>query len=260
MFTWGSKYLFGIAAAGFLGAFVYGLISGGDLVGVLSVGYKGGVGEHTGYGTLLGVGVAGLGLGVLNFMTRDGDAEAAGGESGALSIATPRSSSFWGPLTAFGLACLVLGVAVGQGFFVLGLVVLSLVLIEWVILAWSDRATGDPEVNAVIRDRVIGPLEVPLFSLLAIAVVVLGLSRVLLAVSKTGSVVVASVAAFLVFVTAIALAKSKVSRQVMSGVVAVGAIAVLAGGIVGAVVGEREIGHHGDDKGAEHSDEEGEGE
>lgn len=264
MFTWGSKYLFGIGAAGLLGAIVYGLVTGGDPVGVVSIGYKGGVGDHTGYGTLLGVGVAGMALGVLNFIIRDGDAEASGGDGGALSIATPRTASYWGPVAAFGLACLALGVAVSSAFFILGLVILSMVLIEWVILAWSDRATGDPVVNATIRDRILGPFEVPVFAALSIAVFILGVSRVLLTVSKTGSVVVASVAAFLVFVTAIALAKSKVSRQVMSGVVAVGAIAVLAGGIFGAVNGEREIAHHGDDKtGAEHGDDhggEGEGE
>lgn len=259
MFTWGSKYLFGIAAAGLLGAIVYGLISGGDPIGVISVGYKGGVGDHAGYGTLLGVGVAGLALGVLNIITRDGDADAAGGDGGALSIATPRSASFWGPVAAFGLASLVLGVAVSSAFFILGLVILSLVLIEWVILAWSDRATGDPEVNDAIRDRILGPFEVPVFSLLAIAVVILGVSRVLLTVSKTGSVIVVSVVATLVFGAAIVLAKTKVSRQVMSGVVALGAVAVLAGGVFGAVNGEREIGHSSAEEGADHGGE-GEGE
>ena len=35
MFTWGSKYLFGVSLAAFVGAVAYGLITGGDPVGVL---------------------------------------------------------------------------------------------------------------------------------------------------------------------------------------------------------------------------------
>ncbi len=248
MFTWGSKYLFGVAGVALLGAIVYGLVTGGGIVGVISVGYKGGVGEHTGYGTLLGVAVAALGLGVLNFVTRDatvpaGEATDDGG-GGALAIRTPRRASFWGPMAAFGLASLAIGVSVSQAFFILGVAVLAIVLLEWVILAWSDSATGDPTVNSAIRERVIGPLEVPLMASLGIAVFILGVSRVLLAVPEAGSVAVASIVAAVIFLSCIALAKTRVSRAVISGVIALGALAVLAGGIVGAVVGEREIGHH----------------
>ncbi len=246
MFTWGSKYLFAVAGAGLLGAVLYGLISGGELLGVVSVGYRGGVGDHAGYALLLGVGVASAALGVLNVIVRDGDADEGArlvGVEGALAVRTPRAPSYWGPMGAFGLACLVVGAAVSQAFFILGLVVLTVVLLEWLVLAWSDRATGDQAVNSVIRDRVIGPIEVPLLALLGIAVIVMGISRVFLAVSEVGSVVVAAVVASLIFGTATSLAKSKAPRAVISGVVAVAAIAVLAGGILGAAVGERQIGH-----------------
>ena len=147
-------------------------------------------------------------------------------------------------LAAFGLASLAIGVSVSRAFFILGVAVLAIVLLEWVILAWSDSATGDPTVNSAIRERVIGPLEVPIMASLGIAVFILGVSRVLLAVSEAGSVVVASIVAAVIFLSCIALAKTRVSRAVISGVIALGALAVLAGGIVGAVVGEREIGHH----------------
>lgn len=244
MFTWGSKYLFGVAGVALLGAIVYGLVTGGGIVGVISVGYKGGVGEHTGYGTLLGVSVAALGLGVLNFATRDATVLADDSGGGALAIRTPRRASFWGPMAAFGLASLAIGVSVSRAFFILGVAVLAIVLLEWVILAWSDSATGDPTVNSAIRERVIGPLEVPLMASLGIAVFILGVSRVLLAVPEAGSVAVAAIVAAVIFLSCIALAKTRVSRAVISGVIALGALAVLAGGIVGAVVGEREIGHH----------------
>ncbi|MCP3992723.1 MAG: hypothetical protein GY724_26890 [Actinomycetia bacterium] len=244
MFTWGSKYLFAVSVAALLGAALYGLISGGDVVGVTSAGYKGGVGDHTGYTTLVTIGVVSFGLGALNLAIRDGDAEEAAARVGAnhaLTVSTPKTPSFWGPLTAFGVACLIVGIAVSQAFVVLGIVVFAVVTIQWAILAWSDRATGDDDVNEVIRKRVLGPLEIPMMSLLGIAVLVLGVSRVLLAVSETGATIVAALVAATIFGSALVIAKSNAPRSVISGVVAIAALALLAGGIVGAVVGEREI-------------------
>ena len=249
MFTWGSKYLFGLAGFALVGAALYGLISGGGLVGVVSAGYKGGVGEHIGYTILLAIALVAMFLGVVNVMTRDGDAETAAadvGHDGVLSVSTPRTPSFWAPLAAFGVACLAVGLAVSQAFAILGIVILAIVLLEWTVLAWSDRATGDDSVNAVIRNRVIGPLEIPMLSMLGIAVLVIGLSRVLLTVSEAASTAIASIVAAVVFGTCVALAKSKASRSIIAGLVALGALLVLGGGIAGAVRGEREIVHHGE--------------
>lgn len=246
MFTWGSKYLFAVAGASLLGAALYGLISGGGLIGVVSLGYKGGVGEHTGYTILVAVAIVSTFLAALNFMFRDGDAETAAEAAGVdhvLAVATPRTPSFWGPLAGFGVACLAVGLAVSQAFFILGVVVLAVVTLEWMVLAWSDRATGDETVNAVIRTRTLGPLEIPMLAMLGIAVVVIGLSRVLLAVPAAGATAVAAIVAASVFGAAVAMAKSNASRSVITGVIAIAAVAVLAGGIVGAVVGERDIAH-----------------
>lgn len=267
MFTWGSKYLFAVSMVSLLGAAVYGLVSGGDVLGVISAGYRGGMGEHTGYAILITISGVSAGLGALSLAIRDGDADtgaAAVGASRALTVTTPRTPSYWGPLAAFGVACLAIGVAVSQAFFILGIVVLSVVALEWLVLAWSDRATGDEDVNRVIRSRVLGPMEVPMLSMLGIAVLVIGVSRVLLAApSETLSTAVAAAVAALVFGAAIAIAKSDAPRSVITGVVAVAAVAVLAGGIAGALVGERDIGHHPDP--GSHDDEthdggEGEGE
>ena len=205
-------------------------------------------------------------LAVVLVMTREGDAASASdrvGTDSILTVSTPRASSFWGPLAAFGIACMIVGLAVSQAFVILGIVVLSVVTLQWLVLAWSDRATGDDEVNEVLRNRLLGPFEIPMLALLGIAVMVIGLSRVLLAVPEIGSTAIASVVAALIFGVGVAMAKTSPSRSIISGVVAVGAVAVLAGGIAGAVVGEREIVHHGEH--GEHSEsdshsEDGEGE
>lgn len=264
MFTWASKYLLAVSGASFLGAVLYGILSGGGPIGVVSLGYKGGVGDHVGYAILIAVGIVSFYLAVLNLVIRDGDAATASevaGVDGVLAVSTPSNPSFWAPLAAFGAACIAVGLAVSQAFVILGIVILAVVLLEWTVLAWSERATGDDTVNTVIRSRTIGPIEIPMLSTLAIAVVVIGISRVLLAVSATGATAVASIVALAVFGAAIAIAKSRAPRSVIAGVVAIGALAVLGGGIAGAVVGEREIVHHHSEDGESHSEDgEGEGE
>ena len=121
--------------------------------------------------------------------------------------------------------------------------------------AWSERATGDDEVNASSVDRVIGPFQIPMLSVLAIVVMAVGLSRVMLAVSKTGAVVFVAAAAVFIFGGAVLIAKSRAPRAIVSAIVTFGAVAVLAGGIVGAVAGEREF--HEEEHGEDHSEEGG---
>ena len=178
----------------------------------------------------------------------------------ALAVRPPSRPAYWGPLAAFGLACLAIGVATSKAFLWLGIAVLGVTVLQWTITAWSDRATGDDEVNTVIRSRLVSPFEVPMMAMLGLAVVAIGISRVLLAVSEIGSVVVVVAAAAFIFASAIFMAKTRAPRAIVSAIVAFGAVAVLAGGIVGAAVGERDFHHHEE----EHSDdgthaEEGEG-
>ncbi len=257
MFTWGSKYLFAISLFGLLAAVAYGLVTGGDLVGVLSAGYKGGVGAHFGYTVLLFAAATAFVLGTIAVIARDGDAEdmaALAGTDIVPAVTQPADPAFWGLLSAFGLASVIIGVSLERVFLYLGVAVFFVVLIQWMVHAWSDRASGDPEVNRVIRQRVIGPIEVPLMATLGVAVVVLGISRIFLAApSKVWSVVAGTIITVILFGAAVLLSKVQVKRSVMSAIIVVGAFAVLAGGIVGAAVGERDF-HHGD----EHSSEEGE--
>ena len=171
-----------------------------------------------------------------------------------LSVKLPSGQAFWGPLAAFGVACLVVGIAVSFAFFYLGVGVLFVSGLQWTVQAWSDNTTGDSALNANIRNRAVGPLEIPMMAGLGVAVVVIGISRVLLAVSELGAVVLASVASVFIFGSAVLIAKSKAPRQVVSAIVTFGAVAVLAGGIVGAAVGERDFSHEEE---GEHSEEEG---
>jgi len=264
MFTWGSKYLAGMTLASFIVMIAYGIVTGGDLVGVISSGYKGGVGEHVGYAVLLAMTVLLAALTVFDLKVDDGDADMASARAGSdqpLAVSASPKPSYWGPLTGFGIACAALGVAVNGAFWILSILTLVVVGLEWTVQAWSDRATGDPGLNSAMRARVLTPLEVPLLSLLAVAVVVVGISRVLLAVPAAGAVAITAVVAATLFGVSVALVKGHASRTTISAVAAVGAVALIAGGVVGAASGERDF-HHGDehsevDDGADHSDESG---
>lgn len=259
MFTWGSKYFFGLSAAGFVAALVYAVVSGGAILGGLSLGWKGGVGDHVGYAVLLGLAISFLLLGVVAVWVRDADAEemaALVGVEGVPQAVPPAHPSYWGAIAGFGVASLVIGASVSTPFLILGFGLLFVVLVEWAVLAWTDRATGDPAANLTLRNRLMGPVEVPLFAALSIVFLALGVSRVLLAVSQTGAVILASVLAAVAFAAAIAFAYRPqwFSRNMVSGLVALFAGLVLVGGIIGAAVGEREFHHHGDEHVEEGSD------
>ncbi|MEO6627636.1 MAG: hypothetical protein ABIP03_03620 [Aquihabitans sp.] len=250
MFKTGSKFLFGLAAFGFVAAIAYAGATGhhqiglASLIGPLTFGYKGYVGEHVGYSLLMGLSFASLFGGILLSALRDADAEAVAEVAGVETVPetpTPSATNYWPVVGAFSCGLIVLGLAVGATLFTIGLLGLSIVAIEWAVRAWSDRATGDPEVNRSIRDRFLQPVEIPALALLIIIGMVLAVSRILLALPKNGSYVVFGlVPAILVGIGALLAMKPKISQSVIAAMLVVGGLAVLAGGVAAAIHGERE--------------------
>jgi hypothetical protein len=106
---------------------------------------------------------------------------------------------------------------------------------------WADRATGDPEVNQAIRDRFLGPIEVPGLALIGIAGLVLAVSRILLALPKEGSYVVFGLVPAIILVLGyLVVSKPQISQSAIAGMLLVGAVALLGGGVAAAIAGERE--------------------
>lgn len=258
MIPTGSKFFYGLAALLAVAAVAYGYSSGGGGLGPISLGYKGGVGEHLGYGILAFASIASLFAGLCSNAFRDADPEPTAALLGtdALPAATPTGTSFWPIVGAFGVVLTVVGAVLNNVFFVSGLIVLGAVAIEWTMQAWSDRATGDPAVNREIRRRIMFPIEAPLAGALAIAVVVLGYSRVFLAVSQLGAVWIALAIAATIFAIGTALSlRPRIRTDLVAGLLAGGAVVTVGLGIFGAVTGEREFERHG-----EEADEAGEAE
>ena len=243
----GSRLFFALAVIALLGAGAYGVASGGDPIGVLSMGYKGGVGEHFGYAVLTLLGFAGLAVAVFFVIIRDADPTATVASADVESLPeapAPTSASPWPLVGALGLVVTALGLVVGTGFFALGLVILAVTAVEWAVKVWADRATGDPAVNLAIRNRLMAPVEVPVGAALVIGFLVLGMSRVFLAVSATGAVVVATVAATLIVLGAVVVfRRPQQGATLATALLLVLALAVVGGGIAGVVAGERDF-HH----------------
>ena len=252
-FTTAFRFFAGLAVFALVAAFVVGFSSAAQspidrVVGPLTLGWKGGVGNHLAYAFFVGLFALAAGLAGLLVAFRDADPEAEAEVVRADSVPltrAPAGANYMPALAGFAMVLVMVGLATDRSAFAIGGVAVAVsVAVVWTLRAWADRATGDDTVNAELYHRFIDPLRTPVVALVCIALVVVGLSRLLLAVSKTGSVLAFGGIATVIFVVAAVLAlRPRLGRHVLTVLVIVGAIAILAAGIIGATVGERDIEH-----------------
>jgi hypothetical protein len=250
MITTGTKWFFGLAFVTLVLAWAYGWTTGGNGLGPVTAGYKGGVGDHFGYGVLLSASAISLFLGLVSTAVRDADAEAVAQLAGADTVpaVTPAGPSYWPAVAAFGVALTIVGLVTTAPAFVFGLITLGIVLVEWTVQAWADRATGDPAANRDIRNRLMNPVEIPAAGVLAVALVVVGFSRVFLSLSSENAVWVATgIAAVIFLVGVFAASRPKLSSNIVVGFLMLCAVGVLVAGVIAAAVGEREFHEHGEE-------------
>lgn len=259
MIPTGLKLYVGIAVAAVTAAVIGGYTSGGDGVGPLSAGYKGGIGDQVSYSVLLGVAFVALLVGGLLTIFRDADAESVAEAMGTEQVPVgqrPVAASIWPIIAGVGTGFIAVGMAVSAAVTGIGLVILAIVAFEWTMTAWADRATGDSKISNALRDQLMGPFEVPLLALLGGGIIVLSISRIFLAASKTGATILGGVVAVIILGVAVLLTQQpKISKNLATGLVALVTVGILAGGVWGLVEGTREIEKHGE-HGEDHSDEE----
>ena len=269
MLTPGFRLFFGFAIAGAVAMFVYGVASGDGggvdylgfidaeaWIGAVSFGWKGGIGDQLGYVVLMLFGGVSAFIAIMLVAYRDADpesvAELAGGELPPAQAQTV--GNYWPIVGAFGAGVVVIGLVTTAAVFVIGLIILIMAAFEWMMSAWADRATGDPAANKELRNQIMGGIELPVVGGLGIAALVVAVSRIFLSVSAAWAVWIAVILSGVIFLVAIALAVAeKPSKNLVAGILAFGAVAALAGGIVSASVGERDF-HH-EEEGEEHGEE-----
>ncbi len=248
MITTGAKFYFGLAAIALAGAVVFAWGSHGGLTGGLTGGMYGGLGDHTGYVVLGTAALVSLFVGgaIVAFRDADPEAQQAISRTDAVpEVPVPHHASYWPILGAAAAGCLVVGLVSSSLLFIFGVVLTIVVLFEWMVSAWSDRATGDPDVNRRIRNRLMNPIEVPVFGAIGVAAFVLCVSRVLLASSEHGSVIAAGVVAVVILASAVAYSASpKAGRTIVAVLCLVVGVGVIAGGIIGASTGSRTYEKH----------------
>ena len=259
MFTTGFKFFFGLFAAFCAAALVYGYTTGGNHVGPLSLGWKGGVGDHIGYGLLVALAGVSLTISLVLVSFRDADAAAQAHLQNLAEVMTdqPVTRSFWPVVASFGVGAAAVGLVLHPMVFVLGLALVVLSLVEWTMDAWADRATGDAAANRELRNRIMAPIEIPVVGALAVGVIVLAASRIMLTVSQLEAVAVAGVVSALILGGAwVYAARPGLGRRLVRILGTVGALLLLIGGVLAAAVGERDFHHHGTDESHEESNEE----
>lgn len=254
MFTTGFKFFFGTAMVLAVAAVIYGYASGGDTIGPISLGWKGGVGEHLGYGVLVALSSVSMVVSFFMIAFRDADARSQAEVAGVDYIGSaPRvTPSIWPAIGAIGVATMAVGLVLNTLVFIAGVIVVAIVLIEWMMDAWADRATGDPAANKELRDRIMAPIEVPVIGVLLAGVGILAVSRIFIAVSADMAVLIAGVVSVLILVIAVIYAsRPQLGRTVVAGSSVVLVLAVLTGAVVAAAIGERDIEEHDAEHGAE---------
>jgi hypothetical protein len=228
MFTTGSKFLIGASVVALLATVIYGVGQDGVLgtVGLASA--------------TIGL----IALTVLNLILRDSNVfldDEAPVETTAAAQYAP-TGSVWPLGFAFGAVIVAVGLISYQPIVVIGLVALLATGAEWTVQAWAERASSDGVHNAKVRSRLSNPLEYPIGGAIAIGVIVYAFSRVMLWLSKTNTVVAFSVLAGVVLLAAFTIAhRPNIKAGAVGGVMAVGAIAVVAAGAVAGIDGERDI-------------------
>jgi hypothetical protein len=222
---------------------MYAFASRAGFTGGLSGGLYGSVGEHSGYVVFLTMAAVMLFVGGIVVALRDADIEASAALYQLESIPEaipPAYPTLWPIIAAVAAVCAVVGLVISAQLFVFGVLVAAVVLIEWMVLAWSDRATGDPVVNRRIRNRLMNPVEVPVFGAIAAVVLVLCVSRVLLALTPHGSTAAALTIAVLVLGMGVLFAfVPKAGRTVVTVLAVVVVLGIITSGIIGAAEGSR---------------------
>jgi hypothetical protein len=247
-----SKLLFTIAGLSVVASVLFAAFTSGHklgmdtLVGPLSLGWKGYVGNHTAYVVLMSVALTALTLGIIVSLLHDGDAATAAEAAGLASVpdaVTPVSTNYWPLVGAFSAGVMVLGLAFGPIVFVLGVVGVLASMFEWTVRAWAERATGDQELNRHLRNTLMFPFEFPAAGVLVLGGIALAMWKIMMALPSVGSIIVFSaVPALILALGAVLVLKPKISPNVVAVALVVGALALVAGGVTAAVVGERD--HH----------------
>jgi plastocyanin len=149
--------------------------------------------------------------------------------------------STWPIAAAFGVAVLALGAALGTAMVVAGLAVTMLAAAGWLGQAWRETPGWDAAKGSRLSARFLAPVGIPIIAVVLIAILVIPVSRVLLAVDEHVAVVVALVTALVILGLFSLLAiTARLTRKMSATIAGVAIVALVAAASAGIGNGERE--------------------
>jgi plastocyanin/uncharacterized membrane protein len=151
----------------------------------------------------------------------------------------------WPLVAAVAAGILAVGVAVSVTVVIVGVIACLIAAAGWLGQSWREDPSYSAREGARISERLIGPFGLPTLALALIGVIIISLSRVLLAVPKKGSVAVAlAVAIVLLAVFFLLSSRPRLSRTTVGLLAGVSVIALIVAGGVSAGSGYRTFENH----------------
>jgi plastocyanin len=217
---------------------------------VMGAGYGIVVQESAGTTILLAAGVAALLAGAAFLLSGATDrAKLVGPDTPLETVSVDRSlltkPSPWPLVATIAATLFAVGAATGQVLIIIGLIAGLLAAVGWTAQDWEEHPTSTRAVQSRVIERFVMPIGTPLMVFALVAVIVISISRVLLAVNKDASVAVAlGLAAVFLVAFFLISARPPAKSTMLVGLAAVTVLALVAAGSVGAAKGERKFEEH----------------
>jgi len=152
--------------------------------------------------------------------------------------------SLWPLFAAVALGTFGVGLASGHAVVIVALILGVIVAAGWLAQCWREDPSFTGPEGAWISDRLLAPFGFPLIALTLIGIIVLAVSRILLAVPKAASVTIALVLAVMLLIVFFALARQhRLNRTVIVTIGGFAFVALVAAGSFSAASGFRTFEH-----------------
>jgi plastocyanin len=217
---------------------------------IAGFGFVLGTSDRVGFTALVvsGLGSLALGLAAYAFVPREPLVAYVDEPAVARPVDTTDTAgaSSWPVLGALAFGLIAAGVAVERWLLVLGIVVGLIAAFGWLGQVWQEHPSWTQEMVDRVNSRFVVPFGLPGTIFLLVGIGVVSLSRLFLALPKDVAPFLGAVVAFLILGTFFLLSTRQVARPAVASLAVLGVALLLAAGVVGGLMGEREFGEgHG---------------
>ena len=161
-------------------------------------------------------------------------------ERRATTTGSPPLGSGWPAAAALAVAGLGVTAAVGGPVVLVGVIAIVIAGLGWFGKVWSEDPTWSPRLQQRVTFRLLVPVGLPVLMFALAATIAISLSRILLAVDKNASVLIAFGAALAILGTCSWVAtRPRMTSSAVLALVAMAVVALAGVGITGVAVGER---------------------